>query len=103
MVEDHESRIKGRPVFAKTRRTEVQDETLTPPLFKASIDLVTKDVLASFAVWGTGDTSVIIMDQATPQEVIVDDRNQQTREDMHRVFDYYINLIISGGPFEELS
>lgn len=92
-------KVKDAPVFVKIRRSEVEDETLTPPLYKASIDLKAEDIMASFTVWGTGDISVIIMDNHTAEELVVDDRHQQTPKDMHYILDHYTALILSQGPF----
>jgi hypothetical protein len=98
----NDQKLKGEPVFAKTRRSEIEDETLTPPLYKAGIDLKTDDLLASFTVWGTGDVQIIIMDNETGKELIVDDRHLQSPPEMRRFLDYYTDLILTKGPFQKM-
>ena len=90
--------LAGEPIFGKTRRLETEDETLTPPLYKAGLDLKTKDILATFTVWGSGDVSVII--DRTGKELFVDDRCVNSLAEMRPLLDYYRDRIISGGPFE---
>ena len=97
--EANERKLKDPPLSAKIKRSEIEDGTLSPPLHKASIDLRTERILASFTVWGTNDLSVIIMSNDTAKELVVDDRHLRQSSELHSILDHYTNAIVNGGPF----
>ena len=95
----NEKKLKGSPLFAKIRRSETEDETLTPPLYKGSVDLKTEDLLANFTVWGTGGLQVIIMSEKTGEELVVDDRQLLTPSEMRPLLDRYCEQIVNREDF----
>ena len=93
-------KLRDGPVFGKLRRSEVEDETLgIPPLYKGGFDVQNDATLAAFTVWGYGEMEIIIMDNKTAEEVVVDDRRIEKPEHMYAVLEHYCNQIITGGPF----
>lgn len=91
--------LRNAPVLGKLRRSEIEDETLTPPLYKAGFDLKSDKILAAFTVWGTGELQVIIMDNETAKELVIDDRFVERPRDIYPVFDHYCHQIMNGGPY----
>ena len=100
-IKEHWDKLKNEPVQAALTRSEVEDETLTPPLYKAGLELETEDLLGTFTVWGTGDLSVIIMNRHTGEEIVVDDRHLTTPKDMGPVLLHYFQLIEQGGQLSK--
>ena len=92
-------RLRGDPVTAKLRRSETEDETLTPPLFKGGFDVQTDKILADFTVWGTGEVSVIMISSESGEHLIVEDRTIESAAELTSLLDYYTNLIVRDGPF----
>ena len=93
-------KLRAAPVFAKLRRSEIEDETLgIETLYKGGFDVKRENILAAFTVWGSGELQVLIMDNETAQEVIIDDRKIEKPEDMGPIFEHYCNQIRNGGPF----
>jgi len=85
--------LKGNSLRAVLKRAEIEDETLTPPLYKASLDLRTDEYLANFTVWASGETQVIIMSQETEEELIVDDRKLNDPEELRDLLSYYFEAL----------
>ena len=94
-------KLVAAPIHGSLRRSELEDETLTPPLYKAGFDLRSEKILASFTVWGTGEVSVIIMDNETASELLVDDRRLLEATDLDAVLDHYCTQLATGGPFTQ--
>ena len=93
------NRLKGEPICGTLRRSELEDETLTPPLYKGGFDLKSEKILAAFTVWGSGDVQVIIMDNETATELLIDDRRIDAPLDLHAILNHYCDQILANGPF----
>lgn len=92
-------KLTTEPIQASLRRSELEDEMLVPPLYKAGVDLRSEKISASFTVWGSGEVSVIIMNNVTASELIVDDRRLHHSADLDMVLNHYCTQIATGGPF----
>jgi len=95
-VKNHWDMLKGNSLRAVLKRAEIEDETLTPPLYKASLDLRTDEYLASFTVWASGEAQVIIMSHETGEEIIVDDRTLKDPEELRDLLSYYFEALKPG-------
>jgi hypothetical protein len=98
-VTANKEKLTAGPIYGRLRRSELEDEMLTPALYKAALDLKSDKILASFTVWGNGAVSVIIMDNATGSELLIDEQELQTASDLAALLDHYCRAITTGGPF----
>ena len=95
-IKNHWDALKSDPLRAVLKRAEVEDETLTPPLYKASLDLRTDRFLANFTIWGSGEMQVIIMSQETGEEIVVDDRKLKDPKELQDMLTYYFKALTLG-------
>ena len=95
-VKKHWDALKGPPLRATLKRVETEDEILIPPLYKAGLDVVTTEYLASFTIWGSGEVQVIIMSQETAQEIVIDDRKLSHPEEIGDLLTYYFQALEPG-------
>jgi hypothetical protein len=105
-VRSNEQRLKAAPLFSKIRKSVLEDEIMTPPLHKAHLGIVNKDLLASFTVWGdTGMCEIIFMNNLTsePSEPFVAvDRKFDTPSELLVTLNKYGELIVNGASFDDL-
>lgn len=101
-VRSNEQRLKAAPLFSKIRKSELEDETVTPPLHKAHMGILTKDLTASFTVWDTGMCEIIVMNNLTAEDFVPVDRHFDTPSQLLTVLDKYGQLLVNGASFDDL-
>jgi hypothetical protein len=101
-VESNKQRLKAAPLFSKIRKSELEDETVTPPMHKANVGISTNDLLASFTVWDTGMCEIIFMNNSTCEDFVAVDQKFDTPSELLTILNKYGELMMNGASFDDL-
>lgn len=101
-VRSNEQRLKAAPLFSKIRKSELEDETVTPPMHTAHVGILTKDLIASFTVWDTGMCEIIFMNNLTSEDFVAVDRKFDTPSQLLTMLNKYGELMVNGATFDDL-
>jgi hypothetical protein len=101
-VRSNEQRLQAAPLFSQIRKSELDDETVTPPLHKANVGILTTDLTASFTVWDTGMCEIIFMNNLTSEDFVAVDRKFDTPSQLLTMLNKYGELLVNGASFDDL-
>jgi hypothetical protein len=97
-----EPQLRVKLPLIKVQRSEVNSELIDPPCHGASVSFSTEGLLGSFSVWDRGMCEVIFMDNTTAESIVLVDRHFAVSEDLIKVLDHVVQLLLSGASFEKL-
>ena len=102
-IGSNEQRLKAEPVFSRIRKSVLEDETVTPPVHKANVGILTNNLIASFTVWeDTGMCEIIFMNKLTSEDFVAVDRKFDTPSELLTTLNRYGDLIVKGASFDDL-
>jgi hypothetical protein len=96
-----EGELRAKLPSIEIQRSEVSSELIEPPQHGANVGLSTDALLASLSVWDTGMCEIILMDNNTTESTVIVDRHFAVSDDLIKVLDRFLQLLLNGATFEE--